>query len=86
MPVSKRGRYAVVGLLAAVPLVFTSATAWAEPDSSGRSSSPGVDPEDQASGRYEAALSVAIEGPAASGEMAKADADDDCVAGSPRIP
>ena len=30
MPVSKRGQYTVVGLLAAVPLVFTSATAWAE--------------------------------------------------------
>jgi broad specificity phosphatase PhoE len=30
MPVPKRARYAVVGLLAAVPLVFMSATAWAE--------------------------------------------------------
>jgi broad specificity phosphatase PhoE len=30
MPVSKRVRYFVVGLLAAVPLIFTSATAWAE--------------------------------------------------------
>ncbi len=30
MPVSKRVQYFVVGLLAAVPLVFTSATAWAD--------------------------------------------------------
>lgn len=30
MPVPKRARYAVAGLLAAVPLVFMSATAWAD--------------------------------------------------------
>ena len=39
--------------------------------------------QDQASGCHEAALSVAIEGPAASGEIARTDADHDCMAGSP---